>query len=103
MRTRVLSRNNPTSYISKIAYKPVFTNRFVYRRKTIASPSNKVVTKVSIADVEYVSYLIGKSIILFTMFYCSLNWWHYHQINKEIADIEKSDEKKNNKKDNKNE
>lgn len=25
----------------------------------------------------YSSYLIGKGIILFTLFYTTMNWWHY--------------------------
>jgi hypothetical protein len=39
------------------------------------------------------SYFVGKSIILFTMFYCTLNWAHYRSLRKEI---EKEDENKNN-------
>jgi hypothetical protein len=30
------------------------------------------------------SYLFGKSIILFTMFYCSMQWYTYRSIRKEI-------------------
>lgn len=35
------------------------------------------------ASVESITYFMGKSITLFTMFYCSLNWWYYKSIRKE--------------------
>lgn len=25
------------------------------------------------------SYYVGRSVVLFTMFYCSLNWWTYRR------------------------
>lgn len=34
-----------------------------------------VITKA--AAIEEVSYYVGKGIILFTMFYCTMNWYHY--------------------------
>ena len=46
--------------------------------------------KASVDPVE-VSYFVGKSIILFTMFYCGLNWAHYREIRKQL---EKDDDKK---------
>lgn len=33
----------------------------------------------------------GESVVLFTMFYCSMNWWYYKRLN---DDIEKSKKKK---------
>lgn len=39
------------------------------------------------------AYYIGKGIILFTMFYCTMNWWHYRQLRK---DSEKQDNNKSN-------
>ena len=44
---------------------------------------------------EVTSYFVGKGIILFTMFYCSMNWWHYKRMREEI---EKENEKENKKK-----
>lgn len=38
--------------------------------------------------VDTVSYLVGKSIILFTMFYCTLNWAHYRDLRKRDQDKE---------------
>ena len=35
---------------------------------------------ISTADWMEVSYFVGKSIILFTMFYSGLNWLHYKKV-----------------------
>lgn len=43
--------------------------------------------------LEYDTYIIGKGIMLFTMFYCSLNWLHYRKINKELEEMDKKDKK----------
>lgn len=37
-----------------------------------------------------VSYYVGKSIILFTLFYCGMNWYHY----KELREENEKDDKK---------
>ena len=29
------------------------------------------------------SYYVGKGIVLFTMFYCSMNWWLYRSVRKD--------------------
>lgn len=47
-------------------------------------------------DIETISYFVGKSVILFTMFYCTLNWHYYRTQRKQQ---EKHDNKDNNKKD----
>lgn len=39
--------------------------------------------RASVQDLETAVYLTGKSITLFTMFYCSLNWWHYRSQRKQ--------------------
>jgi hypothetical protein len=39
--------------------------------------------KASLQDIDSLlltSYFVGKSITLFTMFYCSLNWWYYRSL-----------------------
>ena len=30
------------------------------------------------------TYYVGKGIILFTMFYCSMNWWYYKNLREKI-------------------
>ena len=36
--------------------------------------------KVQSSTIETVTYIVGKGIILFTMFYCGLNWMYYRDI-----------------------
>jgi hypothetical protein len=51
------------------------------------------ITKVSMDDitriVEYDSYIITKGVLLFCMFYFSLNWIHYRNLRKEDEEEEK--------------
>lgn len=54
---------------------------------------------VDAETLTYESYIIGKGIILFTMFYCSLNWALYRRTreefeNKENKRNDKDDDKK---------
>jgi len=37
---------------------------------------------------ETSSYIIGKGIILFTMFYCTMNWWRYRREREEAEEAE---------------
>lgn len=91
--TRVLTKNVPKACTSRVNFKPCFTQRMIYMRNGVHTiRKNNVVTKMSVTDIEYTSYLVGKSIILFTMFYCTLNWWHYRRLNKELE--EKENDKK---------
>lgn len=70
-----------------VYYKPV--------RKVALTPSRQVhvfrTCKVKVTQIEVTSYYVGKSIILFTMFYCTLNWWHYKALRE---NVEKKDDKK---------
>lgn len=50
-------------------------------------PSVRVImppVKVSPMPIETMTYYVGKSIILFTMFYCGMNWLYYKKLNEEI-------------------
>lgn len=40
------------------------------------------ITPRAMGGLEQVSYYVGKSIVLFTMFYCGLNWLHYRDLRK---------------------
>jgi hypothetical protein len=53
---------------------------------------------ISLHDIDTSSYLIGKSIVLFTMFYCGLNWFHYKQLREEMEEANNANEKDNKKK-----
>ena len=44
-------------------------------------------------DIVTTTYLVGKSITLFTFFYTSLNWMMYKTINKESDDEDKVSKK----------
>jgi len=39
-----------------------------------------------------ITYFVGKGVILFTMFYCTLNWYHYKKLNDEY-EKDKKDKK----------
>jgi len=43
-------------------------------------------TWVHVAETS--SYIIGKGIILFTMFYCTMNWWRYRREREEAEEAE---------------
>ena len=43
------------------------------------SPRNLIVPRASGIDWEFSSYIIGKGVILFTMYYCTMNWWLYRR------------------------
>lgn len=36
--------------------------------------------------IEEVSYYVGKGIVLFTMFYCGMNWYHYRDLRKRMEE-----------------
>lgn len=47
-------------------------------------------TKAFPIDLEFSSYIIGKGIIVFTLTYCTLNWYLYKRTRE---DMEKRDKK----------
>ena len=51
--------------------------RMVARPRLVAP-----VRAISTPDWMEVSYFVGKSVILFTMFYSGLNWLHYRELRK---------------------
>lgn len=54
-----------------------------------------IATRASWADVaETSSYIIGKGIILFTMFYCTMNWWRYRRERETVEDAQAAEEAK---------
>ena len=94
--------------IAHVTRKPYITNIKPSRRyhnlrfptyvskPTYANHLNVVCKSFDTTDaLTTVSYYVGKSIILFTMFYTGLNYFHYKRLREEA---EKDDDKKNNKK-----
>lgn len=70
--------------------------RVVYKKPVfiLNRPSKRnVVTKAMIPDISVSSYYIGKGIILFTMFYCSMNWLHYRNLRIKNEEENKKDKK----------
>lgn len=45
--------------------------------------------RVSAHDMVETSYYVGKGITLFTMFYCTMNWWFYKRLREDQEDEEK--------------
>lgn len=48
-------------------------------------------------DYNTITYFTGKSIILFTLFYCSLNWKYYRDLRKKMEGDDDSEGKDKNK------
>lgn len=62
---------------------------------TVLSPRHSTVMRITPSEAGLIqaSYVAGKSVILFTMFYCGLNWLHYR--NMRIMQDQEEDKKKN--------
>ena len=97
-----ISRANITSYNFKsigLRSRPMLSPTLI--QKSNIKRASLVKTRLSpdlIDSINTSSYIIGKGIILFTMFYCSMNWIFYRGMR---IDLEKEEEKKNEKKDKK--
>lgn len=64
-------------------------NKHDINNRTIKTQASLVET------LEYSSYIIGKGIIVFTMFYCSLNWLHYKNLREQNEKDNKNKDKDN--------
>jgi hypothetical protein len=62
----------------------------VNRPNTI-KPNLQVIKAFDWNTIQYESYLIGKSIFVFTMVYCGLNWAHYRSMRKGQDDADADD------------
>ncbi len=72
------------SKISNLNFNKKLNNRVIYNK---LSKYNIVKCNVFYQDYEPIiktSHYIGESIILFTIFYSTLNWFHYRNIRKNI-------------------
>ena len=67
-------------FVTPISRKPIATYKkpFLYK-----SPRKFIVPRASGIDWEFSSYIVGKGIVLFTLFYCSMNWWFYRHERKD--------------------
>ena len=57
----------------------------------LKSPQRFIVPRASGIDWEFSSYIVGKGIILFTLYYCTMNWWYYRRTGE---DMDKDKKKK---------
>lgn len=56
---------------------------------------SKTIVKSDILDtINTTSYIVGKGIILFTMFYCTINWYHYKELNNKYEKEKEKDKEK---------
>lgn len=59
------------------------------------SPRRFIIPRASGIDWEFSSYIVGKGIILFTLYYCTMNWWYYRRTGEDMnKDKKKKDKKK---------
>ena len=70
--------------LNRPLYTTVVCRPVVAPRRFIVQQKQRVVVPPAKVSVEDASYYIGKSIILFTMFYCSMNWVYYRGMRKEL-------------------
>lgn len=63
-----------------------------HRHVTLCRPRYTSVKPVKVVpmthDIVETSYYIGKGITLFTMFYCTMNWWMYKRAREDQEDDE---------------
>ena len=60
--------------------------------KQLLPPSKVSMDEIS-RIVQYDSYIITKGVLLFFMFYSTLNWYHYRSIRKETENEENNNKK----------
>lgn len=78
-----------------VLQQPTHINRFVMQRRSVIA--RDALMDGLLRGMSESSYFVGKSIILFTMFYCSMNWWHYKSLRQELEDAKDKEKEKDNK------
>jgi hypothetical protein len=63
--------------------------------RNVRVPPPRFSTNDLVRTLEYDIYVIGKSVILFTMFYCSMNWYYYRKMREEIEKEDDDEPTKN--------
>ena len=86
--------SQPGSVTMKIVYCTSQTLKFAkVGKRALVPPSNFPMNEFA-KIVEVDSYFITKSILLFFMFYGSMNWWHYRSLRKADDEEDKPANKK---------
>lgn len=90
MHGKILSPNRTIKCKVGTLKRPIYITRIQAPKKSPTVPPR---ASLDWQTLSYESYLIGKSIIIFTMVYCSLNWMHYRKMRKDLEDTEDETEK----------
>ena len=85
--------------IQCVPYKKHQHKQNKYQRDIKTYPKTHIKTQASLlSDLDTIAttaHFTAKGVILFTMFYCSLNYMYYRKINKEIDERNKDTKDKN--------
>jgi hypothetical protein len=73
--------------------KNCFTSKLMKNSMKNSKKKRDLLCKDSISYVENTSYIVGKGVVLFTMFYTTLNWLHYNRI---VDNVDKNKKDDNN-------
>ena len=77
-----VSGNGATLKVAVATYKKPFLPK---------SPRRFIIPRASGIDWEFSSYIVGKGIILFTLYYCTMNWWYYRRTGEDMNKDKKKD------------
>lgn len=66
--------------------------RHTLPRKQVTHVVRPTVRKISAHDLVQTSHYVGEGIILFTMFYCSMNWWYYKRTREDLERRQDNDD-----------
>jgi hypothetical protein len=91
----------PTRHCVVIVKKPKHTHSYLFNEYTNNNNKNgsaKMICKMSMVDdlnnLATNSYFIAKGVILFTLFYTSLNYLHYRRLRKDLEEHTKKETKR---------
>lgn len=82
----MLSTKFNPSYTPRIT---TIQSRQLLRRPIVLKINS--ITKALPIDLEFSSYIIGKGIIVFTLTYCTLNWYLYKRTREDMKKRDKKD------------
>lgn len=77
--------------LSKVI-KPIIPIKRIAPHKLIVIRDKRLQNKIIPRSIGIdTSYYVGKSIILFTLFYCSMNWFYYRNTRQDFENYEDND------------